>query len=103
MTIDEPSLEVLALTAIATKVRNGISPIRVRSFQAANMKIKRAEESGPATPATLCEIRHDVFGASTADYVYGVTMHHGRWVATFHGAGCHAITGYTPEEMERDS
>jgi sigma-B regulation protein RsbU (phosphoserine phosphatase) len=67
------------------------------------MKTTKGRQPGRSSkPGPLCEQRHDIFTASTADYIYGVTMHQGRWVATFHGAGCEAITGYTPAEMDVD-
>jgi len=51
----------------------------------------------------LCEQRYQALLASTSDYVYTVTMHHGRWAATSHGAGCEAVTGFTSRELEADS
>src|SRR5678810_1413695 len=51
----------------------------------------------------LCEQRYRALLASTSDYVYTVTMRHGRWAATSHGAGCEAVTGFTPRELEADS
>lgn len=41
--------------------------------------------------------------ASVTDYVYTVTLEHGRPVATSHGLGCEAVTGYTPAEFGADS
>jgi PAS domain S-box-containing protein len=39
---------------------------------------------------------------SVNDYVYEVTVRDGVVVATRHGAGCEAVTGYTSSEYDRD-
>jgi PAS domain-containing protein len=48
------------------------------------------------------EQRYNRLLASTADYVYTVTVDQGRSVATSHGAGCKAVTGFTSREFEAD-
>lgn len=40
--------------------------------------------------------------ASVTDYVYTVTVDRGRPVATAHGPGCEAVTGYAPAEFYAD-
>lgn len=40
--------------------------------------------------------------ASVTDYVYTVTVEEGRAVATVHGPGCVAVTGYAPEAYAAD-
>ncbi|MEO6741498.1 MAG: PAS domain S-box protein [Chthoniobacteraceae bacterium] len=40
---------------------------------------------------------------SVTDYVYTVVLSQGLVVSTQHGPGCHAVTGYLPEEFENDS
>ncbi len=40
--------------------------------------------------------------ACVTDYVYSVTVEHGRPVETSHGLGCEAVTGYTSKEFEAD-
>ncbi len=40
--------------------------------------------------------------ASVTDYVYSVAVEDGRPVATVHGPGCHAVTGYTSKEFSDD-
>lgn len=40
--------------------------------------------------------------ASVTDYVYTVTVEDGRPVATVHGPGCVAVTGYAPEAYAAD-
>jgi len=40
--------------------------------------------------------------ASVTDYVYTVTVENGRPVATVHGPGCVAVTGYSPEAYAVD-
>ena len=49
------------------------------------------------------EQRYKRLLASVTDYVYSVTVEQGRPVATAHGAGCEAVTGYTSKEFEADS
>ncbi len=39
---------------------------------------------------------------SVTDYVYTVLIEDGRAVSTQHGAGCLAVTGYSPEEFQAD-
>src|SRR5512136_1314606 len=41
--------------------------------------------------------------ASATDYVYTVTMDCGRAVATSHGPGCEAVTGFTSREFDADA
>jgi PAS domain S-box-containing protein len=48
------------------------------------------------------EQRYGRLLASVTDYVYSVTVEHGRPVATSHGLGCEAVTGYTSKEFEAD-
>jgi PAS domain S-box-containing protein len=56
-----------------------------------------------ADHATLeSEQRYKRLLTSVTDYVYTVTVEGGRAVATFHGAGCEAVTGYSSEEFEAD-
>ena len=40
---------------------------------------------------------------SVTDYVYTVVLDQGRVISTQHGAGCCAVTGYSPEEFEKDT
>jgi hypothetical protein len=40
---------------------------------------------------------------SVRDYVYTVVLDKGRVVSTQHGAGCLAVTGYSPEEFAQDA
>jgi PAS domain S-box-containing protein len=40
---------------------------------------------------------------SVTDYIYTVNIEHGRAVSTTHGPGCLAVTGYSPEDWDRDS
>ena len=40
---------------------------------------------------------------SVTDYVYTVILEKGHVVSTQHGAGCLAVTGFSPEEFERDT
>jgi PAS domain S-box-containing protein len=48
------------------------------------------------------EQRYKRLLASVTDYVYSVTVEQGRPVATVHGPGCEAVTGYTSGEFVTD-
>ncbi len=53
--------------------------------------------------ATLeSEQRYRRLLASVTDYVYSVTVKDGRAVATSHGPGCEAVTGYSSKDFESD-
>ncbi|MCG3207096.1 MAG: Adaptive-response sensory-kinase SasA [Anaerolineae bacterium] len=49
------------------------------------------------------EQRYQQLLHAATDYVYSVTMQDGQTVQATHGDGCIAVTGYTPEEYNRDS
>ena len=49
------------------------------------------------------EGRYQRLLGSVTDYVYSVTVDQGRAVATSHGPGCEAVTGFTLGEFEADS
>src|SRR5258707_6681255 len=69
----------------------------MNSEPATNSKKQTAEQ------ATLeSEQRYKRLLASVTDYVYAVTVEDGRAVATFHGPGCEAVTGYNSGEFEAD-
>jgi hypothetical protein len=48
------------------------------------------------------EQRYKRLLASVTDHVYSVTVEQGRPVATSHGPGCEAVTGYTSKEFDAD-
>ena len=52
-------------------------------------------------PANV-EERYARLLASVTDYVYTVTIDRGLPIATSHGAGCEAVTGYSSDEFEGD-
>ncbi|HPW55532.1 MAG: PAS domain S-box protein [Thermoanaerobaculaceae bacterium] len=57
---------------------------------------------GVSTHLAESEERYRRLLASVTDYVYTVTVEDGRPVATVHGPGCVAVTGYTPEAYALD-
>lgn len=62
-----------------------------------------AKPKKTANEGTLeSEQRYKRLLASVTDYVYTVTVEGGRAVATVHGPGCEAVTGYTTGEFEAD-
>jgi PAS domain S-box-containing protein len=48
------------------------------------------------------EQRYKRLLASVTDYVYSVTVEDGRPMATTHGPGCQAVTGYSSSEFDAD-
>jgi sigma-B regulation protein RsbU (phosphoserine phosphatase) len=58
---------------------------------------KQAEEA-----LQKSEARYKSLVAAVTDYIYTVEVREGQAVKTVHGAGCIAVTGYTPEEYEAD-
>jgi diguanylate cyclase (GGDEF)-like protein/PAS domain S-box-containing protein len=48
------------------------------------------------------EARYKQLLGSVTDYIYTVKVKHGKAIATEHGHGCIAVTGYTPEEYQAD-
>jgi len=61
--------------------------------------LRHGAEYGKTKSALLeSEARYRLLLESVTDYVYTVQVENGRPVATSHGPGCVAITGYTPEE-----
>lgn len=59
------------------------------------------DTSGRRVPTDF-EERYWRLLASVTDYVYTVTVEDGRSVATTHGPGCVAVTGYEPEAYAQD-
>lgn len=60
------------------------------------------ERNHAAQAAQESEQRYKRLLASVTDYVYSVTIEQGRPVATSHGPGCEAVTGYTSRELDAD-
>ena len=48
------------------------------------------------------EQRYEKLVNYLTDYIYTVTINNGVAVDTYHGPGCVSITGYTPEDYQRD-
>ncbi len=48
------------------------------------------------------EDRYRTLLATTSNYVYSVILEQGRSVATNHGPGCEAVTGYSVQEFDAD-
>ena len=64
-----------------------------------NAEIHFAERKVAEQALQESEQRYKRLLASTADYVYTVTVDRGRSVATSHGPGCEAVTGYASREF----
>ena len=66
-------------------------------------EVLTAERQVAEQALLVSEQRYQSLLASTTDYVYTVTMDHGRSVATSHGPGCEAVTGFTSREFDADA
>jgi PAS domain S-box-containing protein len=68
------------------------------------MNVETAVRAAASTELSLMdsEQRYKRLLASVTDYVYTVIVHDGHTVATVHGPGCEAVTGFTTEEFEAD-
>ncbi|HXY55235.1 MAG TPA: diguanylate cyclase, partial [Nitrospirota bacterium] len=61
--------------------------------------LRQGAEYGKTKKALLeSDARYRLLLESVTDYVYTVQVENGHPVATSHGPGCVAVTGYTPEE-----
>lgn len=77
--------------------------VRTRDLEATNRRLEAEIAQRVASEAALkdSEQRHRRLLESVTDYVYRVEVRAGRPVATQHGPGCEAVTGYRPEDFER--
>lgn len=73
---------------------------RTAELQAANDKLQSENERRKQSELALkdSEQRYRRLLASVTDYVYAVELQDGRPVATHHGPGCEAVTGYRPAD-----
>ena len=55
-----------------------------------NTELQRSEE------------RYRRITGEITDYIYSVQLQNGHWSETIHGPGCAAVTGYSPEDYQRD-
>ena len=60
------------------------------------------ERSKAERAARESEQKYRRLFSSVTDYLYSVIVNRGRPVATSHGPGCEAVTGYTSKEFEAD-
>ncbi|MBT1076955.1 SpoIIE family protein phosphatase [Geobacter grbiciae] len=74
-------------------------PAIQRELKEAELRRKKRE----AEEALLTsELRYRRLVAAVTDYIYTVEVRGGNVVATYHGPGCAAVTGYGPEEFKGD-
>jgi PAS domain S-box-containing protein len=83
--------EVRLLEELAADLAFGITVLRAREER------KVAEEA-----LRESEQRYKLLLGSVTDYIFTVRVENGRPVATTHGPGCAAVTGYTPDEFAAD-
>ena len=78
--------------------------VRQIELEAQNDELRGCQEQLKKTEATVRQIeeRYKQLLDSVTDYVYTVQVRDGRPVATIHGPGCAAVTGYSPEEYQAD-
>lgn len=75
-----------------------IIPSKISMQTTVSIKEKNHAEQA----AQESEQRYKRLLASVTDYVYSVTVDHGRPTATAHGPGCEAVTGYSSREFDAD-
>jgi PAS domain S-box-containing protein len=73
---------------------NGKALWRIISYAIERQALERAVRDS--------EKRYKRLLGSVTDYIYTVKVENGRGVSTLHGPGCAQVTGYTPEELDRD-
>jgi PAS domain S-box-containing protein len=66
------------------------------------MEEKFAEMEKARSDLEWSDERYKRLLESVTDYIYTVQLEDGRTLATSHGPGCVAVTGYTPEQFEAD-
>lgn len=62
----------------------------------------RVGETAAGEAASGCEQRYKRLLAAANDYIFSVVVENGQAVATTHGPGCVAVTGYTAREFASD-
>ncbi len=77
---------------------------RTRDLQIINRRLEEENVRRRASEDALkeSEQRYRHLLGTVTDYVYTVELRDGRPVATHHGPGCLAVTGFAPEEYERN-
>lgn len=77
---------------------------RTRDLKITNSRLERENEKRRASEAALkdSEARYRRLLETVSDYVYTVELRDGKPVATHHGPGCLAVTGFAPEEYEQN-
>jgi PAS domain S-box-containing protein len=73
---------------------NGKALWRVISYAIERQSLEKAVRDS--------EKRYKRLLGSVTDYIYTVKVENGRGVSTTHGPGCAQVTGYTPDDLERD-
>ncbi len=83
----------IACTAVANENRPPSCMLIVTDITESKQAEQALQES---------ETRYKRLVASVTDYIYSVKIEDGRVLATFHGQGCIAVTGYSTAEYEAD-
>ena len=99
---EDTAVEAMRAGANDYFIKGNISrlvPAIQRELKEAELRRKKRE----AEEALLTsELRYRRLVAAVTDYIYTVEVCDGSAVATSHGPGCTAVTGYGPEEFEED-
>ncbi len=90
--------DVLVMETLADQIAIAIENARL--YQAVLCELDEREQAEEALREG--EERYKRLLSSVTDYIYTVKVENGHAVATFHGPGCVAVTGYTSEEFEAD-
>jgi two-component system cell cycle sensor histidine kinase/response regulator CckA len=90
--------DVLVMETLADQIAVAIENARL--YEAVLRELDEREQAEEALREG--EERYKRLLGSVTDYIYTVKVENGQPVATVHGPGCVAVTGYTSEEYEAD-
>jgi PAS domain S-box-containing protein len=88
--------DVLVMETLADQIAVAIENARL--YKAVLRELGEREQAEEALREG--EERYKQLLGSVTDYIYTVSVENGRAVATVHGRGCVAVTGYTSDEYE---
>ncbi|MGD0845572.1 MAG: response regulator, partial [Geobacteraceae bacterium] len=85
-----------------TYITTGENRLNISQTIIGRMEEKFAEMEKARSDLEWSDERYRRLLESVTDYIYTVQVEDGRTLATSHGSGCVAVTGYAPEEYEAD-
>ena len=96
---DQPGVPVSYWDWVVQPILDDRGEVESVLFSAADA----TEREQARTALSESEARYRKLLSSVTNYVYTVQVDGGHTLATAHGPGCEAVTGYSPEEFARDS